>query len=109
MTTESRRRRRWATSTIRAARALGPLPRYGAPEWLNLDQADPRWLAAIVVAAEAWAIDADNVADRLATELDAARAAAQTLAAEDVRTLTEQVRRTASRPTFAELRSRRAS
>lgn len=102
MTRESRRRRIWATATIRTARDLGPIPRYGSSEWFDLDSGDPRWLAAILVAAEAWALDADDVADRLAFELDAARAA------ED-RLVTELVRRMADRPPFAELRSRRAS
>lgn len=109
MTTESRRRRRWATATIRTARDLGPIPRYGTAEWFALDPGDARWLAAILVAAEAWETSGEDAADRLAVEIEAARAAAQTLAAEDVQTLTEQVRRTANRPTFAELERRRAS
>lgn len=102
MTPESRRRRRWATATIRSARDLGPLPHYGTAEWWALDQADPRWLAAIVVSAEAWAIEADDLADRLAVEIEAARAAEDRLVA-------EQIRRMAARPTVDELARRRAS
>jgi hypothetical protein len=54
--------------------ARGELPIYGSPEWEALDQADPRWLASTLRAAECWRLDGtvDNIRTRLRTELDEA-------------------------------------
>ena len=55
-------RRRWAQSLIR--KAPNP-PRYGSPAWLALPEGSPGKIASVVVAAEAWALDDDDVEARL--------------------------------------------
>ena len=44
----------WATSRIHAARAAGPMPRYGSDSWTALPTRDVRRWAAVIAAAEAW-------------------------------------------------------
>jgi hypothetical protein len=61
-------RRAWARVLIR--RAVDP-PVYGSPEWLALDDQDPRKVAAVVAAAECWAQEGDDLEDRLRRELAA--------------------------------------
>ncbi|WP_163548367.1 hypothetical protein [Candidatus Frankia nodulisporulans] len=47
----------WSRNLISAARDLGPVPRYGSTEWIDLPVNDPRRLAAVVIAAECWRLD----------------------------------------------------
>lgn len=44
----------WARRVVVDARQRGAVPRYGTPAWCGLAPTDPRRLAAVVVAAEAW-------------------------------------------------------
>lgn len=48
-----------------------PIPRYGSSEWLALPDG-PVKVASVVIAAEAWARDLDNLAENLRVELEAA-------------------------------------
>lgn len=63
-------RRRWAQALI--SRASGRPPRYGSPEWLALPDG-PEKVAAVVIAAEAWASSGDVLEETLRAQLDAAR------------------------------------
>ena len=67
------RRKSWAADKIRTA-VVTP-PRYGSESWLALDLDNPAKLAAVVVAAEAWATDGDNIEERLRAEVEAERRA----------------------------------
>ena len=62
-------RRSWANILIR--RSLSPVPSYGSPAWLTLQDADPAKVAACVVAAECWAVDGDEIVVNLQRELAA--------------------------------------
>lgn len=65
-------RRAWAYGLI--SRASSPPPRYGSPEWLALPEG-PEKVAAVVIAAEAWASSGDVLEETLRVQLDAARQA----------------------------------
>ncbi len=67
------RRRRWADSLIR--KAGKPPPSYGSPAWLALPEGSPAKVASVVVAAEAWALDGDDVEARLHRQLEDERRA----------------------------------
>lgn len=58
-----------------------PLPEFGSPEWLALPDGDRLKIGSIVVAAECWARDGDDLEQRLRTEVLAASRAHK--AAED--------------------------
>jgi hypothetical protein len=73
-------RRRWAYTLIR--RCQKPPARYGSRSWLALPEADPAKVAAVVVAAEAWARMGDELEADVHREVDEARRAHK--AAEDV-------------------------
>lgn len=73
------RRRRWAYALI--AKAKSPPPRYGSETWLALPEGSAEKVAAVVIAAEAWVVDGDDVAARMRRELDDAAHAEK--AAED--------------------------
>jgi len=66
-------RRSWAYRLLR--RCPQPPPIYGSAEWLGLPEGDPAKVAAVVVAAECWATEGDELPERLALELENARAA----------------------------------
>ena len=66
-------RRGWAYALIR--RAAYPSPPYGSSAWLALPEGDSAKVAAVVVAAEAWAQDGDTLPERLADEVSRAREA----------------------------------
>ena len=66
-------RRCWASSLIR--RAGKPPPSYGSPDWLALPEGSPAKVASVVVAAEAWALDGDDVEARLHRQLEDERRA----------------------------------
>lgn len=59
-------RREWAYGMI--ARSAAPPPRYGSPEWLALPDG-PEKVASVVIAAEAWAREGEDLRERLALEL----------------------------------------
>jgi hypothetical protein len=59
-------RQRWARILI--DRNPHP-PAYGTPEWLALPEAHPAKIAAVVIAAECWAMDGDELEDRLRREV----------------------------------------
>lgn len=63
---------------IAQAREVGPLPRYGSPQWLVLPAADVRRRAAVLVAAECWRLESSPlwIRARLEAEQDGARQAA---------------------------------
>ncbi len=100
-------RRGWALPLIRRGRDVGDVPSYGSPEWCRLPHNDPRRIAAVVIAAECWAVDGDDLEARLRRELADAAAAEERLADEDFAEMAKWVRRMADRPTIAELRQRR--
>jgi hypothetical protein len=100
-------RRTFAAAHIRDARSRGPIPRYGDPDWHALPYADPRRWAAVLVAAECWARDGDQLPDRLHTELADAAAASARLADEDFAQMAATVRHRAGAPTHLELAVRR--
>ncbi|GAC1332365.1 MAG: hypothetical protein NVSMB13_21020 [Mycobacteriales bacterium] len=62
---------RWVAGVIERGRAVGVLPRYGSDGWFALAPNDPRRLAALVLAAEAWRTDgtATSVARRFLMEM----------------------------------------
>jgi len=62
-------RARWARRLIDAAEK--PLPQYGSADWQALPDGDARKIAAVVVAAECWATDADNLAEAVMLEAEA--------------------------------------
>ena len=66
-------RRRWAERMMIAAGT--PVPRYGSPEWLALPEGDRRKVAAVIVAAECWAREADELEERLWIEVTFAQIA----------------------------------
>lgn len=66
MTETAARRRRWAAALIRTA--PNP-PRYGSAEWHQLPEGSPAKIAGAVVAAECWAVEEDDLEDRLHEEL----------------------------------------
>jgi len=95
----------WAARFIRAG---GPdVPDYGSPAWEQLDDRDPRKVAACVLAAEAhrtyWS--PEEHARRLHAELDALRDYEEPAVWSPE--LVAAVHRTANRPTYAELCDRR--
>jgi hypothetical protein len=56
-------------------RADGSPPAYGTPKWLALEDGDVRKVAAVVIAAENWARDGDELEERLRLEVEMAREA----------------------------------
>ncbi|MCD4525231.1 hypothetical protein [Nocardioides sp. cx-173] len=59
-------RRAWAYGYF--SRIPKPGPAYGTPEWLALPEGPEKW-ASVVRAAESWAIDGDNLIERLEAEI----------------------------------------
>jgi hypothetical protein len=47
----------WARAIITRGRTVGDVPSYGSHDWCALPAADPRRIAALVVAAESWRAD----------------------------------------------------
>ena len=67
------RRRRWAYSLI--GKAASPRPSYGSQAWLDLPEGSAEKVAAVVVAAECWAVDGDDPEARLHRQLEDERRA----------------------------------
>lgn len=63
----------WAARLICAAEK--PIPRYGDPAWHRLPEGSPAKVAAVVIAAECYAREADELEDRLRAEIEMSRAA----------------------------------
>lgn len=97
---------RWVADVLARGRRAGPIPRYGSPEHLALEPSDPRFVAAVAIAAQAHLSMSTPaaVAERLATELATARAVAVELVEEE---RSAAVGGMVSRPTMAELWRRR--
>lgn len=66
-------RRRWAQRMIQ--RCPEPPPKYGTAEWLELPEGDLGRVAAVIIAAEAWALDGDDIEGRLHVEVELEREA----------------------------------
>jgi hypothetical protein len=61
----------WAAPYIRRGRSIGELPRFGDEAWRGLPSTDPRKIAAVCVAALAWAdaCDPERIRQELEDEL----------------------------------------
>lgn len=66
-------RRRWAYTLVR--RAKGRPPRYGSAEWFALPEGSPERVASVVVAAEAYQRDGDDLEGVLRAQLEEQRRA----------------------------------
>ncbi|MGH8774815.1 MAG: DUF2742 domain-containing protein [Jiangellaceae bacterium] len=78
-------------------RRHGEIPIYGSPEWEGLDDFDPRRIASVVRAAEAWRLDGtdETIRARLLDELEVADLLARwrvRMAGHDVRGTTDWMR-----------------
>ncbi|WP_328990055.1 DUF2742 domain-containing protein [Kribbella sp. NBC_01245] len=74
ITYDQEARRAWATPYFAD---VADRPIYGSSEWAALPDDDRRKIAAVVVAAECWATDRDELSQRLRAELEASRETAQ--------------------------------
>lgn len=63
-------RRAWSRALIERAQP-GPIPEFGDADWLNLPDAHPAKVAAVVVAAESWVTEGEDAPTRLLTEVEA--------------------------------------
>ena len=99
----------WSTSVIAAGVRRGRVPRYGSPEWAELPTTDPRFVAAVAVAAEAWRDRCDPATIRrdLELELIATRQLENQRQATAFARLARSVRELSMVPTQSELRERR--
>lgn len=99
----------WSTAVIARGRRRGTVPRFGSPEWCELSTSDPRFVAAVALAAECWRdyTDPATVHRELRVELVAAAQVERRRAAEDFRELAAGVRHLSMVPTQTELRARR--
>lgn len=60
-------RQEWAANLIQRGGTM--VPPYGSPEWVSLPEGHPAKIAAVVVAAESWARDGDDLERRLRVEV----------------------------------------
>ncbi len=102
------RRKWWARVLIARGRSRGEVPCYGSRAWLDLPDGDARKVAGVVIAAECWAADGDDLVSRLHREVAQERAEHDAREAEVYANLARGVRSLANAPTIAELRRRRA-
>lgn len=100
-------RRAWASAHIQVAKTSGTIPRYGTPQWHALAPTSPLRWAAVVIAAECWAVDGDDIPGRMRRELANQAAADAVLDAEEFAAMAAGVRARASLPSYAELQHRR--
>ena len=91
-------------------KAKVPPPPYGSTDWVALPEGSPEKIAAVVVAAECWAVDGEELPARLAVEIEADRQAEEHRLDELHAVNVDMVRRLASRPgigtSYAERRAR---
>jgi hypothetical protein len=99
----------WSGSVIEAGLRRGTVPRYGSPEWAELPTTDPRFVAAVAVAAEAWRdhCDAATIRRDLELELIGARQLENQQRSAAFANLARSVRELSKVPTQSELRERR--
>jgi hypothetical protein len=97
-----RKRRAWAHALIR--RVPAPPPVYGGPAFLALPDGHPTKLASILVAAECWACDNDNLPERLQEEVRRARRMFLQLDAEEHRAAVIPLTHARSITSYAERR-----
>lgn len=104
-------RRAYVVPLIRRGRDAGPVHAYGSRAWELLPDSDPRKVAAVCIAAEAWATEADEdtIRERLEVEIAHLRHQLDTADAERFATVAADVRRHANAPTWSEVRERWAS
>lgn len=103
--TEATDLRAWVTRLARAR----DVPTYGSPEWFTaLAADDPVWLIAALRYAECWRAecDPDRIAERLRDELAASAAADAEAERAGFADMARQVRASADRPTWADIRAR---
>lgn len=100
-------RRYWARRMVDKAKGAD-IPTYGEATWLSLPDGDPVKVAAVVIAAECWAQDGDDIPGRLAVEMAASYAAHKE--AEDAAYVAKAKahRETAPKPVRASFMQRRA-
>ena len=77
--TPGEQRRAWAYAMV--ARCKTPPPAYGSRDWLALPDGSAEKVAAVVIAAESWALEGDFLEQSLRTEVEALQRAHK--AAED--------------------------
>jgi hypothetical protein len=65
----------WASAIIERGRRVGPVPRFGSPEWEALPSSDPRFVASVALAAECWSdhCSTRRISQQLADELIASQ------------------------------------
>jgi hypothetical protein len=99
----------WSASVIAAGVRRGRVPRYGSPEWAELPTTDPRFVAAVAAAAEAWRDHCDSATIRrdLELELIAERQLENQRRSTAFAELARSVRELSRVPTQAELCERR--
>jgi pimeloyl-ACP methyl ester carboxylesterase len=66
-------RKSWSRALI--DKATRPIERYGSPEWCALPLDHPNRVAAVILAAESWAWDWENLEDNVRREVEDLRAA----------------------------------
>ncbi len=69
-------RRAWARAMIEKAKGHA-VPEYGSVDWLRLPDAHPARIAAVVIAAEAWASSGDRLVSDIEREVDQMRRSAK--------------------------------
>lgn len=99
----------WVRHVTRLARQLGDIPRYGSAEWHALPGGDVRKIAGLAVAAECWRTEGlpEAIVDRHVAIVAAVRAEVEDEMAEAWARTARWVRRSADRPSEAELARRR--
>jgi len=96
------RRRRWACALIR--RATVRPPAYGSAGWHALPEGSPERIAAVVVAAESWQRDDDDLEGLLRAQVEQQRRAFLQRDAEQHRAAVEPLMRARVVSSFAERR-----
>lgn len=104
-------RRSWAADVVARGWQAGEIPCYGDDEWAKLAPNDPRAVAAVVVAAEAWRRHCEPTTVRrdLELELTANAQLERAQEAADFAQLAAGVRHLAAVPTQQEIKRRRAT
>lgn len=67
--TPTEQRRAWAYAMV--SRCKTPPPAYGSSEWLELPDSSVEKVAAVVIAAESWALEGDFLEQTLRVEIEA--------------------------------------